>query len=154
MIVVLSLVLLFMNYVTVYNDIKLDLRNKHSHTFLRKNSKGALNKLFFISFIRDIKKFKFILLILNYALSMVGLILQVLLTFDIVSDTNIIIIGFVKFMIIYAVTLFIYKLVISRILIAFIDNHYFSTGLLLFVVLVYVIIFIIVPIYQKFYNAV
>lgn len=150
MITILSIIVLFLNFITIYNDIKLDLHSKHSKTFLRKNSNGIISKLFFTPYLKDIKKHKYFLLIVNYVLSFVGFIFQLLITFDILGDNNIFLIGFVRFMIIYNVTLFIYKSLVSRIFSAMSNNDSLLVYLLLFCILIYVIIFIIVPIFQRF----
>ena len=151
MILVLSLIVLFLNFVTVYNDIKLDLRSEHSRTFLRKNGKGKINKLFFTPYINDIKKSKYCLLIINYSLSLTGLIFQLLLTFDFINDNNLILIGFVKILIIYAVTLFIYKTLITRVFSAINETDTLSVLIILFCILVYVIIFLVIPIFRDLF---
>ena len=105
MIIFLSLIVIFLNFITVYNDIKLDLHNKHSKTFLRKNSNRITVKLFFTPYLKDINKYKYFLLIVNYVLSLTGLIFQLLLTFDFIGDNNMVLIGFVRFMMTCAVFL-------------------------------------------------
>lgn len=148
MIIFLSLIVLFLNFITVYNDIKLDLRKEHSHTFLRKNGKGLINKLFFVYYIKDIKKPKYVLLIINYSLSLIGLIFQILLTFDFVNDNNLILIGFVRILTIYAVTLFIYKTLICRIFSAINKADTLSVLLILLCILIYIVIFLVLPIFR------
>ena len=118
MILVLSLIVLFLNFVTVYNDIK---------------------------------KSKYCLLIINYSLSLTGLIFQLLLTFDFINDNNLILIGFVKILIIYAVTLFIYKTLITRVFSAINETDTLSVLIILFCILVYVIIFLVIPIFRDLF---
>lgn len=150
MIGITALILLFLNYVVFYNDISIDLRENHSRTFIRKHSKGLFNKLLFIPFIREINKVKYSLMLLNYILSLIGMVLQIFLLLNLITDNSLVVICFIKFMVIYCLTLFIYKLVLNRIFIAIGQSNSFIILIILFAILVYAIIFIIVPIYQNF----
>ncbi len=145
-----SLIILFLNFVIFYIDINLDLRNNHSRTFLKKNGKGILNKLLFLPYIKEINKLKFSLLIINYCISLIGFAVQLLLWFNLITDSNLFVICLFKFMIVYSLTLFIYKMLINRILIAIKESDSLATIIVLFIILVYlvyVVLFIIVPIY-------
>lgn len=147
----LSLVLLFLNFTIFYVDIRLELRNYHSRTYIKKNCKGLLNKLFFIPFLRDVNKIKYSLMIINYILSFIGFIIQILLSFNLVSDRNPIIICLFRFMIIYAVTLFIYKNIINRIFMVFCESSSFATIIIAALILIYAVIFVVIPIYKQFF---
>ena len=150
MVGLISLILIFLNFVTFYNDIKIELRNHHSRTFLRKNCKGILNKLFFVPFVREINKVKYSLMIINYILFLLGFIIQLLLSLNLIIDSNFVVVCLFKFMVVYSLTLFIYKMVINKILTAINENDSLAIKIILVSIFVYVIIFIVVPIYRHF----
>lgn len=151
MVGIISLIIVFLNFITFYNDINLELRNYHSRTYLKKNCKGLLNKLFFIPFVRDVNKTKYSLMIINYILSFIGLIIQILLSLNLISDRNIAIICLFKFMVVYTLTLFIYKFLICRIFAAFCEKSSFVTIIIITLILIYIVIFIVLPIYQQLF---
>lgn len=148
---IISLVLVFLNFIAFYNDINLELRNYHSRTYLKKNCKGLLNKLFFMNFIRDVNKIKYSLMIINYILSFSGLIIQILLSLNFINDSNFAIIYLFKFMVVYTLTLFIYKFLICRVFAAFDARSSFLTIIIITLILIYVVVYIVIPIYKQFF---
>ena len=146
MIAIVSFVILFLSCVTIFNDIQLDLRKNHSRTYIKKTNKGFFNKVLFLPFVKEINKIKYGLLIISYGLAILGFVLQALLTFNILSDGNTIVLFLFRIMIAYSVVLFIYKMLINRILVAMNESKSVFIVLMLIVIFIYVVIFIVVPI--------
>ncbi len=148
MVAIVSCIILFLNYVTIFNDIQLDLLENHSRTYINKTNKGKgfLNKILFLSFLKEINMIKHGLLIISYGLATLGFVLQALLTFNILSDGNTIVLFLFRIMIAYSVVLFIYKMLINRILVAMNESKSVFIVLMLIVIFIYVVIFLVVPI--------